>query len=154
VNLEVASHLEAPFRVAGFQCGFVTISALAALALPSSGEPLEASPSIVVKLSGDVLALSLLEGSHLRMYRCVGLQGDSLEEATDVLATTCAYAEDELGRAPQVLRLCGAGPGAEEWKRRWSEELGIPVTGVISKYGTPGAFNAGLAGYLESLEAS
>lgn len=154
VNLEVASHLEAPFRAAGFQCGFVTISALAALALPASGEPRDASPSIVAKLSGNVLALSLLEAGHLRMYRCVELQGDSVEEATDVLATTCAYAEDELGRPPQALRLCGAGATGEDLKRRWSEELGIPVTGLASKYGTPGAFNAGLAGYLESLEAS
>lgn len=154
VNLDVASHLEAPFRAAGFQCGFVTISALAALALPASGEPLNASPSLVAKLSDNVLALSLLEGGHLRMYRCVEMQGDSVEESTDVLATTCAYAEDELGRRPQVLRLCGAGSSAEELKRRWNEELGIPVTGVASKYGTPGAYNAGLAGYLESLEAS
>lgn len=154
VNLEVVSHLEAPFRAAGFQCGFVTISALAALALPASGEPREASPSLVAKLSGNVLALSLLEAHHLRMYRCVELQGDSVEEATDILATTCAYAEDELGRRPQVLRLCGAGSAAEDLKRRWSEELGIPATGVSSRHGMPGPFNAGLAGYLESLEAS
>lgn len=154
VNLEVASHLEAPFRAAGFQCGFVTISALAALALPAAGEPLEASPSLVAKLSGNVLALSLLESRRLRMYRCVELQGDSIEESTDVLATTCAYAEDELGHGVEALRVCGAGPATEELKRRWSEELSLPVTGVASRYGTPGAFNAGLAGYLEGLEAS
>ncbi len=153
INLEVASHFEAPFRAAGFQCGFVTISALAALALPPSEEPLSASPSIVAKLSGHVLALSLLDGNNLRMYRCVELLEGNIEEATDILATTFAYAEDELGHRPKVLRLCGVGRDGDLLKQRWSEELGIPVTGLASRYGTPGAFNAGLAGYLEAMEA-
>ncbi|MBI4889121.1 MAG: hypothetical protein HY821_00760 [Acidobacteria bacterium] len=153
INLEVASHFEAPFRAAGFQCGFVTISALAALSLPASEEPVSASPSIVAKLSGPVLALSLLDGHNLRMYRCVELQEGNIEEATDVLVTTFAYAEDELGKRPQVLRLCGLGRDGDDLKRRWSQELGIPVTGQTSRYGTPGAFNAGLTGYLESREA-
>jgi type IV pilus assembly protein PilM len=154
INMEVASHLEAPFRAAGFQCGFVTLSALAALGLQPSEEPRQAAVSIVAKLSGNVLALSLLQGSNLRMFRCVELQDDSEGEATNVLATTFAYAEDELGQKPQALRLCGVPRESEELKRRWSAELEIPVTGVTSKYGTPGAFNAGLAGYLETLEAS
>ncbi len=153
INMEVVSHLEAPFRAAGYQCGFVTLSALAALALHPTAEP-NASPSIVAKLSGNVLALSLLDGQSLRMFRCVELQDASEQEATDVLATTFAYAEDELGTRPQVLRLCGVPKESDELRRRWSEELGIPVTGVMSRYGAPGAFNAGLTGYLESLEAS
>jgi len=153
INMEVASHLEAPFRAAGFHCGFVTLSALAALSLKPSGEPLNASPSIMAKLSGNVLALSLLEGPNVRMIRCVELHDASEREATDVLATTFAFAEDELGARPKVLRLCGVPRESEDLRERWSAELGIPVTGVTSRYGTPGGFNAGLSGYLESLEA-
>jgi type IV pilus assembly protein PilM len=153
VNMDVASHLEAPFRAAGFHCGFVTVSALAALALKPDGEPSTASPSMVAKLSGDVLALSLLEGASLRMYRCVKLDGSLEGEATDVLATSVAYAEDELGQRPCALRVCGVPRELSGLAGRWSAELEMPVTGLTSKWGAPGAWDAGLAGYLEQQEA-
>lgn len=153
MNMEVASHLEAPFRAAGFQCGFVTISALSALALPGEDGDETASPAVVAKLCGDVLALSLLEGRTLRMCRCVQLHGSSEQEATDVLATTFAYSEDELGARPKVLRQCGVARENEALLRRWSDEFGLPVSSLRSHYGAPGAYNAGLHGYLETMEA-
>ncbi|MBI5282584.1 MAG: hypothetical protein HY858_12945 [Candidatus Solibacter usitatus] len=154
VNMDVASHFEAPFRAAGFQCGFVTISALAALSLPGDSGADAASPSVVAKLSGNVLAVSLIEGATVRMIRCVELRDSGLQEAADVLATTFAYAEDELGARPQVLRLCGLPRDAGDLRRRWSDEFGLPVTGVHSRFGSPGAFNSGLHGYLHSLAGS
>lgn len=154
INREVASHYEAPFRAAGFHCGIVTLSSLAALSLRNEAGHDQASPSVVAKMSGKVMSLSLLEGKALRMLRCIQLHESGEQEATDVLATTFAYAEDELGTRPQVLRLCGLPREADDLRRRWSEEFGLAVTGMQSRFGVPGAFNAGLFGYLESVETS
>jgi type IV pilus assembly protein PilM len=155
INQVVATHLEAPFRAVGFQCGFVTLSALSALSLKTDGEPEQTSPAVVAKLSGNVLSLCLMEGKVVRMVRCVQLHGSGdLEEATDLMATTFAYAEDELGARPKVLRLCGLPRESDDLKQAWSDEFGLPVTGLHSRFGTPGAYNSGLYGYLESMEAS
>ncbi|WP_321475777.1 hypothetical protein [uncultured Paludibaculum sp.] len=153
VNMDVASHLEAPFRAAGFQCGYVTISALSALALPGEDADEHASPVVVAKLCGDVLSVSLIEGRTLRMFRCVQLHGGSEQEATDVLATTFAYAEDELGARPKVLRQSGVARENEALVHLWSQEFGLPVSSLRSRFGAPGAYNAGLHGYLEMTEA-
>lgn len=154
LNREVASHFEAPFRAAGYQCGRVTLSALSALSLRGEAGYEQASPSVVAKMSGNVMSLSLLEGTALRLLRCIQLHESSEQEATDVLGTTFAYAEDELGTRPQVLRLCGLPRESEQLRRSWSDEFSLPVTGMHSRFGTPGPFNAGLFGYLESVEAS
>ncbi|MCS7042539.1 MAG: hypothetical protein NZR01_07085 [Bryobacteraceae bacterium] len=154
VNMDVASHYEAPFRSAGLHCGFVTISALAALALPPEEDLSSANPRVFVKLSGDALAVSLIDGASLRLYRCVQVGAEALEEATSVLATTLAYAEDELGARVQALEVCGLGPGERGWMDVWRREFGVPVCGVRSRLGAPGPHNAGLHGYLESLEAA
>lgn len=154
VNMDVASHYEAPFRAAGLHCGFVTISALAALALPPEQDLGGANPRVFVKLGGGALAVSLIDGASLRLYRCVQVGAEALEEATSVLATTLAYAEDELGARVQAMEVCGLGPDERGWMEQWRQEFGVPVCGVRSRLGAPGAANAGLYGYLESLEAA
>lgn len=154
VNMDVASHYETPFRAAGLHCGFVTLSALAALALPPAEEAFHSNPRVVAKLSGDTLAVSLLEDARLRLFRCVQLGEESLEEATSVLATTLAYAEDELGQHAAALQVCGLGRDQLDWIPRWREEFRIPVCGVRSRLGEPSPHNAGLLGYLESLESA
>lgn len=152
VSMEVAAHYEAPFRAAGLHCGFVTLSALAALSLGPGGEPAAASPWVMAKMSGDVVAVTLLEENRLRMFRCVRVDQNA-GEATSVLATTIAYAEDELGARPSLLRVCGLGPGQESLMHAWAQEFAMPVTGVRGRFGQPGPYNAGLAGYLESTGA-
>jgi type IV pilus assembly protein PilM len=154
VNIDVASHFEAPFRAVGFHCGFITLSAISALSLQAENPEEGVSPSVVAKLSGSVLALALLDGPAVRMFRCVQLRETNEREAMDVLATTFAYAEDELGGQPKVLRLCGIPRQNQELRDRWSREFGLPVTGMLSRFGAPGAFNSGLYGYLESVEGS
>jgi len=151
VNMDVASHYETPFRAAGLHCGFVTLSALAALALEPAEDLSGANPRVFVKLSGDALAVSLIDGGALRLFRCVRIGGEGLEEATAVLATTLAYAEDELGARVQAMEVCGPG---QDWAGRWREEFGVPVCGVRSRFGAPAQVNAGLYGYLESLEVA
>lgn len=154
VNTDVAAHYEAPFRAAGLHCGFVTLSSLAALALAPEEDLAGANPRVFVKFSGDALAVSLIEGASLRLYRCVQVGADALEEATAVLATTLAYAEDELGARVQAMEVCGLDGGKRHWISHWSQEFGVPVCGVRSRLGVPGPANAGLCGYLESLEAA
>lgn len=153
ISMEVAAHYEAPFRAAGFHCGFVTLSALAALPLRSP-EHENASPSVVAKVSGKVIALSLLDGATMRMFRCVETEQASEQEFYEVLAPTFAFAEDELSAAPQVLRLCGIPHIAAETRQRWSDELRLPVCDVRSRFGAVTARNAGVLGYLESMEAN
>jgi type IV pilus assembly protein PilM len=154
VNMDVASHYETPFRAAGFHCGFVTLSALAALSLPPAEEISLPGPRVAAKLSGDTLAVSLVEDARLRLYRCVQLGEDNLEEATSVLATTLAYSEDELGRRAAAIHLCGLSREQAHWIARWKDEFDLPVAGVRSRLGEPSPCNAGLLGYLESLESA
>jgi type IV pilus assembly protein PilM len=149
---EIASKYEAPFRAAGFHCGFVTISALAALALPAGPQFEGLSPSLMAKLSGRVVSLSLFEGALIRMFRCLELPAVDERELEDVLAPTFAFAEDELGARPKVLRLCGFPRLNAATLSRWSQEMDTPVVEVRSRFGSPGPANAGLHGYLESLE--
>lgn len=154
VNMDVASHYETPFRAAGLHCGFVTLSALAALSLPPAEAPYDATPRVVAKLGGDTLAVSLLEDTRLRLFRCVQIGEEGLDEATAVLATTLAYAEDELGERAAALQVCGLPPARQDWLARWRDEFDLPVSGVRGRLGEPGPHNAGLLGYLESLEAA
>jgi type IV pilus assembly protein PilM len=152
LNMEVAAHYEAPFRAAGYHCGFVTLSALAAL--PLAGGAARGATEVVAKLSGRALAVLLVHGATLRMFRCVELGGGSEDEMLDVLGPTFALAEDELRARPQTLRLCGF-PGLDEAAAgRWSRELGAGVEPVRSRLGVLAPHNAGLLGYLETLEGA
>lgn len=152
VKSEVAAHYEAPFRAAGMHCGFVTISALQALALAPEAALPEDAPLIHAKLSGRVLAVSLLMGASLRMFRCVELPSADEAELFDILIPTLAFAEDELASRPAALLLCGFPPATGARLDEWSRTLGLPVHPVRSRLAAVNANNAGLLGYLESLE--
>ncbi len=152
VKNEVAAHYEAPFRAAGYHCGFVTVSALQALPLaPEQDVPADA-PVIQAKLSGRVLAVSLLDGTSPRMFRCVELPALDEREVFDILIPTLAFAEDELGARPGALLLCGFPRVDEGGLEDWRRELKLPVYPVRSRLGAVNSQNAGLLGYLESLE--
>ncbi len=148
VNLEIATHFEAPFRAAGYHCGFVTISALAALSLAGRSP----GPLIVAKRSGLALAVSLVKQNHLRMFRCVELQEMDGDAVFDILAPTFAFAEDEFGERPKLLALSGFGRLDEDVASRWGQDLNVPIELVRSRFGQPGPANAGIFGYLETLE--
>jgi type IV pilus assembly protein PilM len=150
LNMEVAAHYEAPFRAAGYHCGFVTLSALAAL--PMGDGAARGAPVVVAKWSGMALAVSLIHDSVLRMFRCVELGGDPEHEVVEVLGPTFALAEDDFNARPQSLRLCGFPPLAGDTLARWQSELGAEIETVKSRFGEPAPYNAGLLGYLETLE--
>jgi type IV pilus assembly protein PilM len=146
--LEVAAHYEAPFRQAGAHPGFVTVSALAALGLPDDGPP--ATPMVIAKLAGRVLSVSVVHDGAIRLFRCLELDHGETEELVEVLFPTFAFVEDEWKLRPQVLRLCGFAGGGDEL----GDALGVRVTRVRSRFGSPGPYNAGLYGYLESGEGA
>lgn len=136
VAIEVLARYEALFRSAGFQPGEVTVSALAALNLYR-----DETPAILAKLAGKVLTVMVVAAGKLKLFRCLPLEEASDEEILGVLFPTFAYAEDELGAPVRRLILCGFPhvPG------------GLPCQPepLRSRFGSPGAFESGLFGYLE-----
>ena len=152
LNMDVAGHYEAPFKAAGFQCGFVGVSALSALSLDAEDAQNSAGPVMVAKHSDGALAVALIEKGSLRMFRCVELLQVSAGEIDDILIPTLAYAEDHLSARPAALLLCGFSPRESEEVERWSRETGIQLGRLRSHHGAVTALNAGLLGYIESLE--
>jgi type IV pilus assembly protein PilM len=150
VAYEILGRYEAPLREAGYQPGVVTTSALAALSLIKSSEL-----SLLVKLSGKTLTILALDGSRIKMARCLELEALAEEEVLTVIYPTIAYMEDvfagksKTGR-PARIWLCGFGASSNDLALRWSEELKIPFEILQSRYGTPGPYNAGVLGFLEN----
>ena len=143
---EIVGRYEAPFRAAGFHPGMVTTSSLAALNLMTPDHI-----TMLVKLSGRILSVLVLDRSAVRLARCVELDGTRIEEIESVLHPTVAYIEDELKDKPKRLSLCGFGSESVEFAQRWQDEWGVSVEPLRSRFGTPGRNNAGLLGYLESV---
>jgi len=143
IAAEIVARYEAPFRGLGFHPGFITTSSLASLNLVDPDEI-----SMLVKLSGQVLSLLVLQSSAIKLARCVELDSDLPEEIESVLHPTVAYIEDELKAALKRIWLCGfeQHPGLAG---RWQAEWNSAVQPLRSRFGVPGSNNAGLLGYLE-----
>jgi type IV pilus assembly protein PilM len=136
---DIVARYEALFRSAGFHPGEVTTSSLAALNL-YRGEGV----AVVAKLSGQVLTVTVISGGTIKLFRCVMLEGSNEDELLAVLHPTFAYVEDELASPVRKLILCGFPRGVPE-------ELNCETENLLSRLGTPGEFNAGLLGYMESV---
>ena len=149
VALEIVARYEAPFRNAGFQPGYVTTSALAALNLaPRSGR------YIALKLSGRALSVLALDGDRLKLARCIELDNVTSGDILAVLYPTLAYMEDEMSAGAEKLFICGFGDLANDLAPEWERELNLPVEPLSSRFGAPGPYNAGLLGYLTEAGAS
>jgi type IV pilus assembly protein PilM len=147
--LEIVSRYEAPFRAAGWTPGFVTTSSLAAMEMaPENGL------HVIAKLSGRVLTVLVRDKATLKMVRCLELPSAELDDVAACLFPTFVYIEDNLGAAAERLLLCGFGSDTDWAQRRFAEELGIVVEPVRSPFGAPGEYDAGLLGYLRSLDRS
>ncbi|HEX6896160.1 MAG TPA: hypothetical protein VF146_12865 [Bryobacteraceae bacterium] len=145
VAAEIVARYEAPFRGLGFHPGFITTSSLAALNLVAVDEI-----TILAKLSGQILSLIVSQGSSIKLARCIEMDSDSPEEIESILHPTVAYIEDELKATPKRIWLCGF-EGHAELAQRWQSEWNVSVEALKSRFGVPGASNAGLLGYLESV---
>jgi type IV pilus assembly protein PilM len=146
VSSEIVVQYEAPFRAAGFHPGLVTTSSLAALNLLAAD-----GITLLVKLSGRVLSVLVLQENSVNLARCIEMEGGKLDDIESVLHPTIAYVEDELKGRPKQIWLAGFGPELEQLAPRWEKEWGVAVEGIRSRFGSPGKGNAGLLGYLESV---
>jgi type IV pilus assembly protein PilM len=140
VALDVIARYEALFRTAGFHPGIVTTSALAALNLYRGD-----GVAVLAKLSSHVLTVMVIAGKTIKLFRCVMLEEASKNEIMNVLHPTFAYVEDELGSPVGKLILCGFEDGPPSG-------VECAIEPLRSRFGSPGPFNAGLLGYLESAD--
>ena len=139
VAVEVIARYEALFRSAGYQPGVVTTSTIAALNL-CRGDGV----AVLAKLSGHTLTVVVTAGNTIKLFRCVAIEEGSEEEILGVLHPTFAYVEDELSAPVGKLILCGFA--------HTPSGLRCAAEPLRSRFGAPGAFNAGLLGYLELVE--
>jgi type IV pilus assembly protein PilM len=141
VALEIIARYEALFRAMNFHAGEVTTSSLAALQLcpPASRDD---AVNVIAKLNGSTLTVMVLRGEILKLFRCVALEQVTEEQILAVLQPTFSYVEDELAAPADKLTLCGFPSGALSGLHSEKDVL-------RSSFGSPGAFNAGLLGYLE-----
>lgn len=145
--LEILARYEAPLRAAGLTPGLVTTSTLAALELVREPEA-----AVLMKLSGRFLTISVIESGRLRLLRWIELSELSAEEILGPLFPTLAYAEDELGARPGKILLCGFGGLTESFGRTLAGEVATPCEPLRSRLGEVQSFNAGLLGWLETVE--
>lgn len=143
---DIVGQYEAPFRAAGFHPGFVTTSSLAALNLIAA-EGL----NMFVKMSGRILSVLVLNGTAIKLTRCVEMDTGSVDEIDSILHPTVAYIEDEFKTRPRVVWVAGFGADTPELVSRWQAEWGVAVQALQSRFGVPDPTNAGLFGYLESV---
>jgi type IV pilus assembly protein PilM len=136
---DIVARYEALFRAAGFHPGEVTTSSLAALNLYKGD-----GVAVMAKLCGKILTVTVLSGGTIKLFRCVTLEGSGDDEILAILHPTFAYVEDELASPVRKLILCGFPQGVPE-------ELHCQTEPLRSRLGAPGAYNAGLLGYLESV---
>src|SRR3984885_6131602 len=146
MSSDIVVQYEAPFRAAGFHPGLVTTSSLATLNLLKPD-----GITLLVKLSGRVLSVLVLQGSVVNLARCVEMEGGRMDDIESVLHPTIAYIEDELKGRPKQIWLAGFGVEMEQLAPRWEKEGGVAVQAIRSRFGLPGKGNTGLLGYLESL---
>ncbi|MBS1835435.1 MAG: hypothetical protein JST65_22145 [Acidobacteria bacterium] len=147
MSLEITGRYEAPFRECGFHPGLVTTSALASMdLLPTTGL------NLVAKLSGGSLTVMVLDGSSLRLARCVELEEGTLDELSSLIYPTLIFVEDELKRRPEQMLLCGFGAETASIAAQWQHELSIPALPLQSRFGAPLRWNAGLLGYLQGVK--
>ncbi|MBM3764312.1 MAG: hypothetical protein FJW32_02885 [Acidobacteria bacterium] len=135
ISLETLARYESPFRAAGLHVGVVTMSTLAALeTVPAHG------CRMLVKLSGLVLTIAVVDDGALRLLRTLELPEVSPDAIWDHLGPTLVYLEDEWKRKPEAVYVAGIDP-------HW---LGneAPVEPLPGPFGAPQAHNAGLLGWL------
>lgn len=140
VSLEILARYEALFRSAGYHPGQVTTSALAALELYN-----ESGVAVIAKLAGHVLTVIAVADGRLELFRCLEIGEANERELLEVLQPTFVFVEDELSRPVAKLVVCGLPQEAVLSLDR----LNVPVEPLRSQLGAPGAYNAGLLGYLE-----
>jgi hypothetical protein len=137
MSSDIVVQYEAPFRAAGFHPGLVTTSSLAALNLLAPD-----GITLLVKLSGRVLSVLVLQDNAVNLARCIEMEGGRLDDIESVLHPTIAYIEDELKSRPKQIWLAGFGAGdgatgAALGKRVGCRRAGHPLAFSAAQRATP-----------------
>jgi type IV pilus assembly protein PilM len=166
IDRNVLSEYERVFVNAGFRVGLVTPSSLACLPLCRVNAE-EQVLTLLLKLSGSILTVMLIDGEAIRLVRCVDFtepaqNGDQAHaspisfspvgESMPVLSQTLAYAEDELGRRVKRLLLSGFGQHDAELSLLAEQEVFLTGETLRSRFAPAQSF-AGLLGLLEHYSA-
>jgi type IV pilus assembly protein PilM len=166
IDRNVLNEYEGVFVNAGFRVGLVTPSSLACLPLCRTDSE-EQVLTLLLKLSGSILTVMLIEGEAIRLVRCVdftepGQNGDRaqagfrsfspVDESMPVLSQTLAYAEDELGRRVKRLLLSGFGQHDAELSLLAEQEVLMTAETLRSRFAPAQSFG-GLLGLLEHYAA-
>lgn len=146
---EILTRYEAPFRAAGLEPGLVTTSSLCALELIKQ----ESGIAVMVKVSGSSMVIAVVDHGVLKLLRTIELPTVGAAEIASHLFPTFAYIEDQLEAKPGRVFVSGFGVSLEPL-RAALDYPGLELEPLRSQFGMPGANNAGLLGYLESLEES
>jgi type IV pilus assembly protein PilM len=141
--LEIVSRYEAPFRAAGLHPGFVTTSSLAMAEL-AMGPAI----TLVARLTGQIMSVLVMQEGLVRLIRTMELSAVTPEEMLAVLLPTVAFVEDELGKQPSRVLVCGFDQDGR--LPDWLHDVGIPIEPLRGRSGLVGSHDAGLMGYLES----
>lgn len=145
--LEIVARYEAALRACGLNPGWVTTSTLAALELLR-----ESGVAVLVKLSGRFLTISVVADGRLKLLRAIELGAVAEEEILAPLYPTMAYVEDQLGARVERLLLCGFGEATTDFARELERQLSVPTAAVRSRFKEVEQHDAGVLGWLESLE--
>lgn len=144
---EILARYEAPFRSAGFQPGIVTTSSLCAMELMR-----HAGVSVLAKLSGRTLTLAVGQQGTLKLLRTLELADCSAYEIASHLHPTFAYIEDQLSAKAEKVLVCGLGSLTDALSRELGNGAGPAIEPLRSRIGVPHHYDAGLLGYLESID--
>ena len=144
--LEIVARYEAAFRAANLHPGHVTTAAV-------TMSELNRAPgvSVIARRTGRLLTVVVMNGPSLKLVRTVEMASSDPEEVLAVLFPTLAYIEDEMATHPARILLCGFDEDGR--LPDWLSELQIPAERLQSRFGAPNGSNAGLLGYLESMNA-
>jgi type IV pilus assembly protein PilM len=166
IDRNVLSEYERVFVNAGFRVGLVIPSSLACLPLCRVDSEAQVL-TLLLKLSGSILTVMLIDGGAIRLVRCVdfterGQDGELAQtspfdfspvgESMPVLSQTMAYAEDELGRRVKRLLLSGFGKHDAEISLLAEQEMFLTGETLRSRFAPAQSF-AGLLGLLEDYAA-
>jgi type IV pilus assembly protein PilM len=146
----ILEEYESAVRGAGYEPGVVMPSALAALAMVDSTEPL-----LAACLSKVAITTSITRGDDLLLYRTLDLPDDPQQRLLEVqrsVAVAAAYYEDKVSVLPKELYFAGNGTAAEFERWFGTSELKIvdlaprPSSGIATSMSNMSI--AGLSGAL------
>ncbi len=171
MDQRILKEYESIFTDFGFRVGLVMPSGVACLSLfPDVDSVAGSAPlSLLLKLSGAILTVLLLEGDAIRLVRCVDFTEpaavdpeaeeraparpfSAVDDTLPVLTQTLAYAEDEIGHRVDRLILSGFGEATSEVGSVAESEFQLPWDVLHSRF-APAQTYAGLLGLLERYAA-